>query len=249
MTSAAQWDLPAPLVLNGLEPQDRQVLGLANPIALDAAMSADAVRNQAVSYSTASGSVWQVSLQPGPAGYIPGMIITVVPDMPSEPGQQLDVNGLGSRDLVKADGTALDTAEVRAAVPTRLIYDGSRFLVLGTTYRPCPTGYQPGGRSFCIEDSTILAVNFFDAVNACTARNARLCSYNEWIQACTRLDGFLGSVLGSEWVDDAANSASDAKVVGYGGDGLNGTVVAIGCDRGTTTAPTNLRAYRCCRHR
>lgn len=249
LNGRAQWDVPAPLILNGSAPEDRQVVGLGNPVSPDAAISAEGVRNQTASYSTASGPVWLVSLSPEPIAYSAGMLITIVPDAHSTAGQQIDVNGLGARDLVRGDGSPLDTADLRAGFPARAIYDGTRFLVIGTIYRPCPAGYSPGGRSFCIEDSTITGVNFFDAVAACNSRNARLCSYNEWIQSCNRLQGFLGSVLGSEWVDDATNDLSDAKVVGYGGDGLADTEVAIGCDRGTTTPPTNLRAYRCCRHR
>lgn len=245
----SQWDLPSPVIMVGTEEAERQVTGLAAPVSLDAAISAEAIRNQAVGYSSVVGPIWQVELQPAPASYSTGMIICVVPELPNEVGVQVDVNGLGTRPIVKVNGAPLDTAELRSGVPVRLIYDGEQFRVLGTTYRPCVQGFSPTSRTLCIEDSTRTGLNFFDAVNECTTRNARLCTYAEWIQGCNKLPGLVGTITGPEWVDNAANNISDAKTVGFGGDGVSGTVLGIGCDRGSTTVPTEIRRYRCCKHR
>lgn len=245
----AQLELPGSLQLNGASPADRQVLGLAAPLTRDAAVSADAARNQAVSFSTVSGPLWQVNLTPAPPAYTAGMLITVLPDAPNEAGIQVDVNGLGPRAIVKPGGAPLDTAELRGGAPARLLYDGERFVVIGNVYRPCKPGFSPVGRALCVQDSALAPATFHEAVNQCTQRNARLCTYAEWITGCQRLPGLLGTVTGPEWTDNAANNTSDAKTVGYGGDGLSGTVVGFGCDRGSSTPPTELRTYRCCTHR
>jgi hypothetical protein len=242
----AQLELPGSLSLVGTAPEDKQVSGLMAPLTRDAAVSAEAARNQAVSFSTVSGPVWNVSLTPAPSSYTAGMLITVLPDLPNEAGIQVDVNGLGPRAVVKPGGLPLDTAELRGGAPARLLYDGDRFVVLGSIYRPCKPGYSPASRSLCVQDSTNESLTFFDAVNYCAQRDARLCSYAEWVASCQRVPGFLGSLTAIEWVDNAANNMSDAKTVGYGGDGQTGTPLDFGCDRGSTTASTNSRRFRCC---
>ena len=249
LLACAQLEIPGPLQLNGPDDSHRQVIGLAAPAAADAAMSVDAARNEAVSFSTASGALWQVNLTPAPDRYSAGMLITVLPDAPNAAGVQVDVNGLGAREVVKTDGSPLDTAEVRGGMPARLLYDGNRFVLMGSAYRPCPPGYSPAGRAYCIADSSREALNFFDAINVCASVNARLCSYAEWIAGCMRTPGFLGTIVGPEWVDNASNNTADAKTVGVGGDGQTGTPIATDCDRGSTTPATNLRTYRCCRLR
>lgn len=246
LTSHAQLELPGRLVLTGGAPEDRQVTGLASPLTPDAAVSAEAARNQAVSFSTASGPVWQVQLTPAPQRYMAGMLITVLPDAPNEAGQQVEVNGLGLRAVVKPGGIPLDTAELRGGVPARLLYDGERFVVIGSVYRPCKPGFTPVSRSLCVQDSSNAALTFFEAVNYCAERDARLCSYAEWMTSCQRIPGFLATVVGIEWADNVANNTSDAKTVGYGGDGQTGTPQDFGCDRGSTTAATNPRRFRCC---
>lgn len=246
LASTAQLELPGSLQLTGASDADRQVVGLAAPLTRDAAVSADAARNQAVSFSTVGGPVWQVSLTPAPTAYTAGMLITVLPDAPNEAGVQVDVNGLGPRAIVKPGGLPIDTAELRGGAPARLLYDGERFVVIGNVYRPCKPGFSPVGRALCVQDSSNAALPFFDAVDYCAQHDARLCSYAEWIASCRLLPGFLATVVGIEWADNAANNTSDAKTVGYGGDGQTGTPLDFGCDRGSTTAPTNPRRFRCC---
>jgi len=245
---AAQWELPVKVVLNGVDASDRQVTGLADPIAPDAAVSADAARTNAVNRGSGSGTIMAVQLAPAPTGYTAGMLLTLTPSEDSSPETRIDVNGLGEREIVKQGGLPLDTADLKSGVPARLIYDGTRFVIISSAYVPCPTGYTAGGRHFCVEDSLAGAATFFGAMNACTARNARLCSYNEWVQACERLPDFFGTVVDYEWVDDATNNTSDAKIIGNGYDGA-GTTVELGCRRGTTSLPTFSRGYRCCKNR
>lgn len=243
-----QVELPGTIRFTGPDGADRQITGLAHPASSDAALSAGGVRDQASTISAVDGLAWTASLSPSAQAYVAGMLVTMVPSSPSLPGTTLNIDGLGAREVVKRDGTALDTSDVRAGQPVRLIYDGERFLVLGTMYRPCPPGYSPAGRSYCIEDARSPGQTFHDAVSACAARSARLCSYSEWVQACRRLPGFFDTVTQSEWADDATNNVTEAKIVGNGGDGIS-TESFLGCDRGTTTDVSNVRSFRCCRSR
>lgn len=243
-----QWEVPVPLVLTGTA-SDAQVLGLAHPMQVDAAVSVDAARKNTTTYTSASGAVYSATLVPPATAYAAGMVLTVVPQTDALPPALIDVDGLGPRDIVKQGGVPLDTADLKAGVPARMVYDGTRFVLLGSTYIPCPAGYSVGGRTFCIEDSVSAVSTFYQAVDQCTARNARLCGYNEWVLACERVPGFLATVVDYEWIDDAANNLTDAKIIGNGGDGSTGTTLEIGCRRGGSSAPTLTWRFRCCRTR
>ena len=247
---SAQWNIPVRVVLDGSEAADRQVLGLADPSQPDAAISADAVRAGVVNRAVSTGSTTLVAdLDPAPAGYLPGMVVTVFADSANRPGARIDLNGLGPQDIVKAGGLPLDSADLLPGIPARLIHDGSVFRLLTGTTLPCPPSYHVGGREFCVADSSDEAVTFYEAINACVDRGARLCRYAEWLHACLHDPAFIGTVLDYEWVDDAANNVDNAKRIGNGGDGLNGTIPGINCRHGGTTVVTNQHRYRCCTHR
>ena len=164
----AQWDVPVRIELTGSQPADRQVLGLADPAVLDAGTSAEAVRSNAVSYTTTQGSaVLTGALIPAPQAYVAGMVVSVLPDEANESGAQIDLNGLGPRAIMKTGGLPLDSADLIPGSPVRLVYDGDNFIVLGPVYLPCPAGYHVGSREYCIEDSSRAAVNFYQATAAC----------------------------------------------------------------------------------
>ncbi|MEO8590189.1 MAG: hypothetical protein ABI432_12520 [Flavobacteriales bacterium] len=243
--STAQLDVPARIVLDGQDPVDRQVTGLANPVSEDAGMSLEAVRSGTTSTAYSSGSsILQATLEPPLAAYGTGLIITLIPDMPNSPGAQLDLNGLGPRPLVKWGGTPLDSADLIAGSPTRLIYDGGAFQVVGEVTFPCPGGFSAVTNNVCVMDSSLVAATFYVATTTCAAMNARLCSFSEWARACRSQPGFLPTVLQLEWVDDAANSTYDAKQVGQ-----SIVTLEFGCEFGAESNPLELGRYRCCKNR
>jgi hypothetical protein len=246
----AQWDLPVRVELNGPEPADRQVTGLADPDAPHAAVSHDAARATSMSMAEAFGStVLLADLFPAPAAYSVGMSVTIIPQGAVAPGAQLDLNGLGPVPIQKWGNLPVEAGDLPAGVPVRLVYTGSAFLVLGGTYRSCPEGFSAVGPRFCVSDSTQATLNFYQALNFCAGQNARLCSFNEWIQACRSNPAFLPTVDVAEWVDHAANDAGGAKRMGLGSNG-NGSVETVpSCTIGQSSDPASQGRVRCCRNR
>lgn len=246
----AQWSVPDRIILDGDTEEKRQVTGLSDPLSTDAAASVEAVRSGATTLAyTNGGALLQGDLAPAPQGYSPGMVVTVIPSSANHAGAMIELNNLGAREIVKAGGIPLDSADLFPGSPARFIYDGTRFRLLGSTALPCRTGYQVGGHEYCIADSSMSDLPFYEAIVECSERGARLCSYSEWLHACLSDPGFIGTVLDYEWVDDAANSTNGAKRVGNGGDGLAGTIPGIDCKHGGTTSPNTSHRYRCCTHR
>ena len=241
----AQFDVPARVELNSADPAQRQVIGLADPIVADAGMSVEAVRSNATTYAEAAGTLnLTASLVPAPSGYAIGMLVSILPAMTNDSGATLDLNGLGPRPIVKGGGLPLDSADMHAGVLVRMVYDGTGFQVLGSSYIPCPKGFRIGAREYCIEDSSRTAQPFMASMAFCVDLGARLCSLAEWMHACRSDPGFVGTISSYEWVDHAANNTIDAKRVGLGEDGSGN--VGIGCDHGATAAFTALSRFRCC---
>lgn len=244
-----QWDVPVPVFLNGALPEQRQVTGLADPVDSSSAVSLAASRDNATTLATATGaSVLEVALDPAPTAYTAGMVLHVLPLEANSAGAQVDVNGLGAVPILKQGGLPLDSADLFPGIPARMVFDGNSFLLLGSTYLPCRSGFRAVAREFCIEDSSRTAVNFYTAAANCTALGARLCTFSEWTHACRVVPGFMNTVPSYEWVDSAANNATDAKRVGQGSDGSTAPE-SSGCTYGGTTVPTNTARYRCCTNR
>lgn len=246
-TAAAQLQVPVAIELTGAEPADRQVTGLADPLSSDAGVSLDAARASATTFATASGTDPLIAaLTPAPTGYTAGMSIVIVPQQANAAGASLDLNGLGAVPMVKLGGLPLDSADLTVGLPHRLVYDGQRFQLITSAYRPCPAGYRIGAREYCIADSSREALTFIQANAFCADAGARLCTFAEWIQACVSEPSFLGTVLDFEWVDHAANHIGNAKRVGKGSDGQTGDDMGIGCMNGSHADPNTPTRFRCC---
>ena len=247
----AQLESATRLVLTGPDPEQRQVEGLAYPSSGDAAVSVDAARNQASTFVEVDGSaVLEGDLSPAPSEYTAGMVVTMVLTQSNSGAATVNLNGLGPRSLLKHGRLPLDSADLAPGVPVRMAYDGEAFRVLSSTYLPCRKGYSIGAREYCIEDSSRADTTFLAALQLCRSKDARLCTYAEWVHACQSNPGFIGTVLDYEWVDSAANNANGAKLVGNGGDGTPGSPVGINCGHGGQASISNGRGrYRCCTHR
>ena len=244
-----QLDLTRRLVLDGAQPTDRQIIGLGIPTSADAAVSVEAARATTMSYAEAFGTtVVTASLTPAPDAYTTGMMVTLLPMVTNDAGSTLDLNGLGARAIVKFGQLPLDSSDMRAGVPVRLVYDGNNFLLLNDSALPCKAGYSAYSSSTCIADSSFSAQTFHNAVVSCATTGARLCTLAEWANACRVHAPFIGTVSDYEWVDDGANNSNDAKTVGAGW--VTATPVeGFGCNYGLSRAPTLSCRYRCCTSR
>jgi len=243
-----QWQVPVPIIMNAQDPADRQVIGLADPMSNDAAVSYEALLANATTYTPTTGSATLVgTLTPPLSTYTPGMIVTIRPMDPNAASAMLDLDGLGPVPIVKWGNVPLDSADLPVDVPVRMIHTGGAFLLLGNTYAPCPSGFTLINRSYCIADSSFASpLSFLDAVSACATIGARLCTISEWSHACTTTPGFLATVSAVEWVDHASNGATDAKVMGSGRTANQVITTEMGCTYGSTAHYAAHLRFRCC---
>jgi hypothetical protein len=244
-SSQAQWDVPVPLILDGATPGDRQIIGLADPIAPDAGVSVDAYRRNVVSSSPSTGGpVLFAELFPPATAYEAGMSVFLTLSDPNSAACVIRLNDLEERPVVKWGGLPLDSADLIPNVPNRFVYDGERFQYMGNVLIPCPSGYSIGNNNYCIADSAMTLQTFYQAGTICRQQGARLCTFGEWLHACPRFFSDQLTTQG-EWVDSAANSQNTAKTVGYGSSGVT-TDIDLGCARGSNKLPTDTARARCC---
>ncbi len=190
----------------------------------------------------------QAQLTPSPLQYTVGMAVTIVPSSANDQGATLDLNGLGEVPIMKWGQMPLDSGDLKPNVPARLIYDGSQFQLLSAVPLSCPTDFKAVSQQFCISNSNYGPGGFYTAAQYCASINARLCTFNEWLQACRGDPDFINTVsLEGEWVDHAANSSSDAKRMGVGSNGNGVDIWTPGCNWGATNSTTyNVVGIRCC---
>lgn len=246
-TVLCQWDVPVRMTLDGQDDEQRQVVGVAAPATPEAAVSLEAARDLRTSFAYVSGTdVLSGTLVPAPIAYVPGMVVTIVPQDTNSVAAQLALNGLPPVDLVRQDGSAVEAADLPTGMPARLAFDGTAFRLLNSVRLKCPAGYTAGSNEFCIGDSASVAANYWTANVRCGNAGARLCSVAEWMTACARIPGFFGTVPEAEWMDHAGNNVTSVKLIGHGLEGIDISSFGSGCTYGNWDVPATPHPYRCC---
>lgn len=239
-----QWSVPVAIELDGDAPADRQVTGAASPTGADHGASMVTDRNNTTAFATATGgNTLQVSLVPALEAYRPGARLTLLPATTNTGAVTLNVDGLGPIAVLKDVSAELDSADLPAGVPFQVVFDGAAFQVTNQLHPSCPSGFKPIGRDACVEMSLRGSATWYGAVNQCTARGHRLCSFAEWIRACQMPGGILPTITEYEWVDEAANHNNYAKLMGTTPEGV------ADCLAGGLRVPNGTAPYRCCSSR
>lgn len=241
MAMHGQWTVPTVVEMNGDQPADRRVTGLAAPEAEDhgASLHTDRYRT-ASSGTTQGGQSLTLELMPALSAYAPGLRLTIFPSEANDGPVSLQVDGLPSVAVLKHITEELDSADLRPGVPTDLVFDGVAFQVTNQLYPACPPGFIPIGPDVCMEITSREPWNFYGASYYCGQEGYRLCSFSEFIQGCRMPGGIIGSIVDYEWVDEAANHVNYAKLMG------NSDVLGIDCRAGSLRIPTAHARYRCC---
>lgn len=238
----AQWEVPAKIVLDGPDGIDRQMTGLALPVAAEDGASVNADRNSTTAFAPVSGTEdLTATLTPAPTGYAPGMRLTLLPVSANDSGATLNVNGLGAVPLRKNINMPLDSGDLRPGIPVHVVHDGAVFQVTSQLYPGCPTGYAAANADVCIQMTPSDTINWYTAVIRCGNAGARLCGLQDWLQGCLSIPGFQATIVDYEWVDNAANSNTTAKLMGW-----SDTSTAGDCHLGSRQSPLTKFRARCC---
>jgi hypothetical protein len=238
----AQWNVPVPIVLEGTSAADRQVKDLSLPAEQDHGANAASVRSQSTTYAVAQGvDNLTAALVPTATAYTAGMLLSITPSSTNTGASTLNIDGLGAMPILKFTNLPLDSADLRAGVPTLIVFDGAAFQLISPTGIACPPGFLDVSRDVCVEAVPYGPANWYNAVSQCSARGLRLCGWADWFRGCSMPGGFVNSIVEYEWVDSAANDNNHGKRVG-----LETGTTNPDCFGGGTQIPLGMNNFRCC---
>lgn len=242
LAAVGQIHVDKPIVLTGAGQIERQVAGLPDTTTPDAVISAaTATSGHYRTVTPQNGNDWSVSLpalgEDAPAA---GLHVVVIVPVVSAGPLTVTINGDGPYPI-EWNGTPVDGVDLSEGALLSLVLDGTNMQVINgmaQRKRSCPTDMVAVSEQFCIEPVERGASDLFTAFVACGSIGRRLCSWSEFVVACTNASqlGLSGMTSNWEWTNNACNEDGSARIVG-----------AVGCESSTARIGTQGGTqYRCC---
>jgi hypothetical protein len=130
--SFCQMQIDKPIQLTGGNASDRRVSNLSDPASGNDAVSADVVQSGKLTYAASTGSAnnFIVNLSPTPGAYAAGMIINFKAGLANTGSATLNVNSLGTKNILKHVSYPLVTGDIKAGQYVSVIFDGTSFQLL-----------------------------------------------------------------------------------------------------------------------
>ncbi|HUP11966.1 MAG TPA: hypothetical protein VM187_07140, partial [Niastella sp.] len=170
--------------------------------------------------------------------YAEGMTFLIRSGAANTDSVTININGLGAKKLLNPVGKKLKAKDLMPGMVHRIIYRGNDF-TLDNGDNGCPNNFVEVNENYCIEitEHSATAVTYFAATKACYDINARICTWNEWYNACQKSGlGLVNMNNNWEFIDDAHDHGSFVGMVGVGGcTGFS-----------SLDSHTALRTIRCC---
>lgn len=200
------------------ETGERRIDGLAEPMVGNAAVTVSgSLASGGFAWSSATQLVDTIVLtsQPPLEAYADGTLLRFTAPALINGQVFLKVQGLPAFPLVRTDGLPLVRGQVPQGYITEVIHVGGRFFVMNTTGSGCPPGFLQAHESLCFEANATTGLLFKQGVERCAALGGKLCNWDEYLAACTILEGQLSNLFVDwEWMDDSSNHGHGADQVG-----------------------------------
>lgn len=218
LDAAGQVSLSGPIQFTGPD-STRTIVGLSWPAQADAAVTVDAALvSGGFSWTNAQLAGDTIELSPDPE------VITVRDGLllrfpaPAERDGHLFVRpgpGHAALPLLRPDGLLPVRGQLITGRIIEVMKADARFILLNATERGCPAGSIAAHERLCMDVAAIPGSLFHDAVRTCAERGGKLCAWDEYIAACTLLQGQLsGMFLDWEWIDESSNHTHGADQAG-----------------------------------
>ncbi|MBL7950717.1 MAG: hypothetical protein JNM62_03255 [Flavobacteriales bacterium] len=238
----AQVSLDVPVDLTGTIDQ-RRVEGLAYPAEPTSAITvAGALVTGGYSWCTATSQADTITLhaEPGITTYSTGLKLRF--QMPVELAGDLFIacEGLDPVPLRRADGLNAVPGQLTTGVIVEVLHAAGSFILMNRMERGCAPGFLPAHEHLCMQVQPTTGMTFHQAVNRCGDLGGKLCSWDDYIAACTALQGQLTGLFADwEWIDDSSNHQHGADAAG------RYTCIS---QRNVSPIPTFTATVRCCYH-
>jgi hypothetical protein len=215
--AVAQIHLDKALVLSSPDSAQRQVGGLGRATENTSLIRLSDARAGEYQWAQpgGTGSTITLSMDPPCTGYANGLAVRFMAAMPAAGMVTFNVDGLGARPVYRSDGLRPVLGQLQQGQVVEAIYADSAFFLQGRASASCPDGYLQVNTSLCLMRNDSLNMSIYNANNWCLSRGARLCSWDEYISACTVLQGQLEGIFDDwEWADATSDHTHTAVQVG-----------------------------------
>lgn len=205
--------LPPGILPSELHAQGRAVMG-----AVKRAHS----RSNVMVTSTGTGNTYAIAYTVGPTAYVKGEVFRFFAHLTNTGAATLNINALGTRALLRADGSAVAPGEIVAGQVVSVAYDGVNFLAISITGKEFKSNVsivKENDAILTIEDSGTAATSFRRKQIYSTKNDGA--SGNNWLFRQTRpSDGAIedfylkGGTGGTIWTTGNFNPSLKADLGG-----------------------------------
>lgn len=159
---------------------------------------------------TGAVNAYVVTLDPVPSAYRVGMTFDMVPSVVNTGASTVNVNGLGAKSILDANGSAVVAGALPITRTTRLVYDGTAFRTLGAAATTVPAAGSVVVASLGAPLST-MAANLSASWNPATDDTTTLGeATHRWSGAYFKSGGFLNFNNSDVTVTHSANALTFA---------------------------------------
>jgi hypothetical protein len=225
--ASGQVVLDKPLRFTSTDSTQRQVNGPLLASSEDALIGTAAAQQGAANGAVASGTAMtvQLAMDPPCESYRNGLLIRWQPIAAGAGAVRLNVDGLGNRPLYRGDGLPVGQGELAIGSMAEAVFMDTAFFLQHRARTACPDGFVAVNSSLCMY---------------CSTRGARLCTWDEYLFACTAQQGQYEGLFDSwEWMDDTSDHTHTANQVGRWACRSQRSIGAV-------DHPNNYGSVRCC---
>lgn len=240
----AQVQLDKALVLTSPDSTQRSVEGLGEALQDDALITVHDAQIGTYHWGQAAGTnaAITLTLQPACAGYVNGLLLRFMPTTSASGPVTLNVDGLGPEPIYRADGHYANAGQLQPGTIAEVVYADSAFFLRSPTSEKCPSGYLQANSKLCLMRNDTVNVSLFNAAKWCYDRGASLCTWDEYIFACTNVQAQMEGLFDDwEWTDDTSDHTHTGVQVGRWSCRSERSFVA-------RENPNNYARVRCCYH-
>jgi hypothetical protein len=214
VTAMAQVRVDKPVVLTSADSTERAVLGLARAADATGLITVGDAQSGTYHWGQVSGTgmAVQLTLDPPCTSYTNGLAVRFLPLAAGQGAVTLNVDGLGARRIYRSDARPVSAGLILPGAVAEAVYMDTAFFLMVREPAGCPAGYVSGGGDLCImrEDTGFMSI--YNAVRWCFERGARLCSWDEYIAACTANQAEMGGLFSEwEWIDGTSDHTHTAN--------------------------------------
>lgn len=244
LANFAQVNLDRALVLTSVDSSQRSIEGLGAALQDDALVTVHDAQTGTYHWGQAGGTSAAITLalQPVCSAYVNGLVLRFMPMVSASGPVTLNVDGLRPEPIYRADGHFANAGQLQPGSIAEVVYADSAFFLRSPTSEKCPTGFLQANSSLCFMRNDTVNVSLFNAAKWCYDRGASLCTWDEYIFACTNLQAQMEGMFDDwEWTDDTSDHTHTGVQVGRWSCRSERSWVA-------RENPNNYARVRCCYH-